>query len=125
MDNHVHLLLKEGEELGTSIKRITVTSQQAVYFGNLAIHVFYIFSYQYATDRCSMTIQEFCGAVKNKINTILKRLLQVWCGKSIIYRKNTIICFSQYEWLDWQEFPGTAFLFFCRMPMPALLYQGP
>ena len=24
MDNHVHLLLKEGEELGTSIKRITV-----------------------------------------------------------------------------------------------------
>ena len=24
MDNHVHLLLKEGEELGVSIKRITV-----------------------------------------------------------------------------------------------------
>ncbi len=24
MDNHVHLLIKEGEELGTSIKRITV-----------------------------------------------------------------------------------------------------
>jgi hypothetical protein len=24
MDNHVHLLIKEGEELGTSIKRMTV-----------------------------------------------------------------------------------------------------
>ncbi|MBC3805213.1 hypothetical protein GH808_12365 [Acetobacterium fimetarium] len=30
MDNHVHLLLKEGEELGTSIKRITV--------GNVQLH---------------------------------------------------------------------------------------
>ena len=59
-----------------------------MHFSDTAIHVFNVFADQCATDSRTMAVQKFCGAVKNIIHTILKRLLQVWCCKSIINRYN-------------------------------------